>query len=94
MANRLEEEFPPTCWDPTPPVGRRELDPDLVGRCLARGRRLQSRTLRRGGTVVAVRVTNVALALVGQVVRLLAAPRLAAPGMGGFAAPRLTAPAA
>jgi hypothetical protein len=76
MANRLEEEFPATCWDPTPRVGRRELDPDLVGRCLARGRRLRSRALRRGRRVVALRVTEIALALGGQVVRLLVAPRL------------------
>jgi hypothetical protein len=76
MANRLEEEFPATCWDPMPPVGRRELDLDLVGRCLARGRRLRSRALRSGGTLVALRVTRIALALGAQVARLLAAPRL------------------
>lgn len=47
MANRLEQEFPRTSWRVVPPVGPRGPERDVVGRYIARGRRLRSEASRR-----------------------------------------------
>jgi hypothetical protein len=47
MANRLEREFPRTCWRVIAPVGPRGEERDIIRRCVARGRGWRRRAVRK-----------------------------------------------
>jgi len=67
MSNRLEQEFPRTSWRVVPPLGPRGRERDLVGRYIARGRRLRSEAVRQGVRVAAGGMARAAVALAAAV---------------------------